>query len=141
MINDPFAEPLVRAVGVDFFTRLVDRRARPETSTSRRQRRHGTADGDRHDGGAHPVLRRVLRSTPAAAGIRQAVILAPGLDSRAYRLNWPAGTSVYEIDQPEVIEFKTETMAELGAEPTAAAPHGQHRSARGLAGGVARQRL
>ena len=53
------------------------------------------------------------------AGIRQAVILASGLDSRAYRLAWPAGTTVYEIDQPDVIEFKTRTLAELGAEPTA----------------------
>jgi methyltransferase (TIGR00027 family) len=52
-------------------------------------------------------------------GIRQAVILASGLDSRAYRLAWPAGTTVYEIDQPDVIEFKTRTLAELGAEPTA----------------------
>jgi methyltransferase (TIGR00027 family) len=53
------------------------------------------------------------------AGIRQAVILASGLDARAYRLAWPAGTTVYEIDQPEVIEFKTSTLAGLGAEPTA----------------------
>jgi methyltransferase (TIGR00027 family) len=53
------------------------------------------------------------------SGIRQAVILASGLDSRAYRLAWPAGTTVYEIDQPDVIEFKTRTLAELGAEPTA----------------------
>jgi methyltransferase (TIGR00027 family) len=47
------------------------------------------------------------------------VILAAGLDSRAYRLNWPAGSVVYEVDQPQVVMFKTETMAELGAEPTA----------------------
>ena len=47
------------------------------------------------------------------------VILASGLDSRAYRLHWPADTVVYEIDQPEVIEFKTRTLADLGAEPTA----------------------
>ena len=53
------------------------------------------------------------------SGIRQAVILASGLDTRAYRLPWPAGTVVYEIDQPEVIEFKTRTLAGLGAEPTA----------------------
>jgi methyltransferase (TIGR00027 family) len=53
------------------------------------------------------------------AGVRQAVILASGLDSRAYRLAWPAGTTVYEIDQPDVIEFKTRTLAGLGAEPTA----------------------
>ena len=53
------------------------------------------------------------------AGIKQAVILASGLDSRAYRLTWPAGTVVYEVDQPQVIEFKTRTLAELGAAPTA----------------------
>jgi methyltransferase (TIGR00027 family) len=47
------------------------------------------------------------------------VILASGLDSRAYRLSWPAGTVVYEIDQPDVIEFKTRTLAALGAEPRA----------------------
>ncbi len=52
-------------------------------------------------------------------GVRQVVILASGLDSRAYRLPWPAGTVVYEIDQPQVIEFKTNTLAGIGAEPTA----------------------
>jgi methyltransferase (TIGR00027 family) len=49
-----------------------------------------------------------------AAEIRQAVILASGLDARAYRLPWPAGTSVFEIDQPEVVAFKTRPLAELG---------------------------
>jgi methyltransferase (TIGR00027 family) len=53
----------------------------------------------------------------AAAGIRQAVILAAGLDARAYRLDWPDGTTVYELDQPEVIEFKTKTLAGLDAKP------------------------
>lgn len=51
------------------------------------------------------------------AGIRQVVILAAGLDSRAYRLNWPAGTTVYEIDQPKVLEYKTETLQRHGATP------------------------
>jgi methyltransferase (TIGR00027 family) len=41
--------------------------------------------------------------------------VASGLDSRPYRLSWPAGTTLYEIDQPEVIEFKTTTLSELGA--------------------------
>ena len=53
------------------------------------------------------------------AGIRQAVILAAGLDTRGYRLAWPAGAVVFEVDQPEVIAFKTATLAGLGAEPTA----------------------
>ena len=51
----------------------------------------------------------------AAAGIRQVVILAAGLDSRAYRLDWPAGTSVYEMDQPKVLEYKAATLADHGA--------------------------
>jgi len=56
--------------------------------------------------------------TSTTAGIRQAVILASGLDSRAYRLAWPDGMVVYEIDQPEVIAFKSDTLAGLGATPT-----------------------
>lgn len=55
----------------------------------------------------------------AAAGIRQHVILAAGLDSRAYRLDWPAGTSVYEVDQPKVLEYKAATLAAHGARPSA----------------------
>ena len=50
-------------------------------------------------------------------GIRQVVILAAGLDSRSWRLPWPDGTTVYELDQPRVLEFKLSTLAEHGAEP------------------------
>jgi methyltransferase (TIGR00027 family) len=50
-----------------------------------------------------------------AGGIRQVVILAAGLDSRAYRLDWPAGTVVYEIDLPKVLEYKSQTLAGHGA--------------------------
>jgi methyltransferase (TIGR00027 family) len=53
------------------------------------------------------------------AGIGQVVILAAGLDSRAYRLNWPPGTAVYEIDQPKVLEYKTGILEQHGAVPTA----------------------
>ncbi len=55
----------------------------------------------------------------AASGIRQVVILAAGLDSRAYRLDWPAGTTVYEIDLPKVLDYKSETLASHGATPRA----------------------
>ncbi|MBV9320324.1 MAG: SAM-dependent methyltransferase, partial [Mycobacterium sp.] len=51
-------------------------------------------------------------------GIRQAVILASGLDARAYRLAWPADMTVFEIDQPEVVQFKTAMLTSLGAAPT-----------------------
>ena len=49
--------------------------------------------------------------------IRQAVILAAGLDSRAWRLPWPDGVTVYELDQPRVLKFKSSTLEEHGAEP------------------------
>jgi methyltransferase (TIGR00027 family) len=62
-------------------------------------------------------------ATATAAGIRQLVILASGLDSRAYRLDWPAGTTVYEIDQPKVLEYKSATLAEHDVRPTAQLRH------------------
>jgi methyltransferase (TIGR00027 family) len=57
--------------------------------------------------------------TAAAVGVRQIVILAAGLDSRAYRLRWPDGTVVFELDQPQVLEFKREALAARGIEPAA----------------------
>ncbi|BBY18182.1 class I SAM-dependent methyltransferase [Mycolicibacterium litorale] len=55
----------------------------------------------------------------AAAGVRQIVLLAAGLDSRAYRLPWPDGTVVYELDQPQVLDFKRRVLADHGDEPRA----------------------
>ncbi|MDT5209906.1 MAG: hypothetical protein QOF67_2321 [Mycobacterium sp.] len=114
LIDDPFAEPLVRAVGLDFFVRALDGEIdlgdiNPRFSMQR------AAEG-------MAVRTRwfdALFTDAAAAGVRQAVILAAGLDARAYRLPWPDGTVVYEVDQPEVIDFKTRTLADLGAKPTA----------------------
>jgi methyltransferase (TIGR00027 family) len=58
----------------------------------------------------------------ARSGVTQAVILAAGLDSRAWRLPWPDQTTVYELDQTRVLEFKASTIAaygaDHGAEPT-----------------------
>ncbi len=58
-------------------------------------------------------------SAAADAGIRQAVIVAAGLDSRAYRLEWPDGTTVFEVDLPKVLEFKARVLGEQGAAPKA----------------------
>lgn len=55
----------------------------------------------------------------AEAGVRQIVMLAAGLDSRAYRLDWPEGTTVFELDQPRVLEFKRQTLEHHGATPKA----------------------
>lgn len=112
LLDDPLADPLVRAVGLDPLIRIIDGEV--------------TLEDD-------PLLNRKTRTEQIAvrtrffddfftsatdAGVRQAVILASGLDTRAYRLRWPAGTVVYEIDQPQVIDFKTSTLAGIGAEPT-----------------------
>jgi methyltransferase (TIGR00027 family) len=51
-------------------------------------------------------------------GVRQVVLLAAGLDARAYRLQWPLGTRLYELDQPAVLAAKARTMERLGAEPS-----------------------
>ncbi|MFI5783218.1 class I SAM-dependent methyltransferase [Nocardia sp. NPDC051570] len=52
-----------------------------------------------------------------ADGVRQAVILAAGLDARAYRLAWPSGAVVFELDQAKVLEFKRQVLDEHGAVP------------------------
>jgi len=113
LINDPFAADLVRAVGVDFFTRLVDGEI-PLAALE--------GDGPRVMADVMAVRTRFFDDFfigAGSAGIRQAVILASGLDSRPFRLTWPQGSTVYEIDQPKVIEFKTTTMESIGATPTA----------------------
>jgi methyltransferase (TIGR00027 family) len=116
LIDDPFAEPLVRAVGVDFFTRLASGELEPSEVDD------GGEFGMQRMGDMMGVRTRFFDDffiEATKAGIRQAVILASGLDARAYRLPWPGGTTVYEIDQPTVIEFKTTTLTDLGANPTA----------------------
>ena len=56
---------------------------------------------------------------PAAwdGGLRQVVILAAGLDTRAYRLAWPAGLFLFEVDRPTVLEYKEYMLARAGARP------------------------
>ncbi|MEV0671054.1 class I SAM-dependent methyltransferase [Mycobacterium sp. NPDC050441] len=119
LIDDPFAAPLVRAVGIDGFTKMVDGELSLDVLA---QLAPDAAERARSNIDEMAVRTRFFDDfflDAGKAGIRQAVILASGLDSRAYRLPWPEGTVVYEIDQPEVIEFKTRTLADLGAEPTA----------------------
>jgi methyltransferase (TIGR00027 family) len=59
-------------------------------------------------------------TTAGANGIDQAVIVAAGLDARAWRLPWVAGTTIYEIDQPQVLAFKADTLSARGAQPATA---------------------
>jgi methyltransferase (TIGR00027 family) len=113
LINDPFAASLVRAVGIDVYTRLVNGEIPVDDQTEFDPSRMGRGMAVR----TRFYDNFFLDAT--GSGIRQAVIVAAGLDSRAYRLPWPEGTVVYEVDMPNVIEFKTSTLNKLGAEPTA----------------------
>jgi methyltransferase (TIGR00027 family) len=58
-------------------------------------------------------------TTAGANGIEQAVILAAGLDARAWRLPWISGSTVFEIDQPQVLAFKADTLRANGSQPAA----------------------
>jgi methyltransferase (TIGR00027 family) len=110
VVTDQFAEPLIRAVGLDLFIRIAA----------------GEFDAIDVDGdlgfprmidtfAARAKYFDDYLAEAGGAGLQQVVIVASGLDSRPYRLPWPARTTVFEIDQPEVIEFKTSTLAKLGA--------------------------
>ncbi|WP_329454019.1 SAM-dependent methyltransferase [Streptomyces sp. NBC_01497] len=58
----------------------------------------------------------------ADQGCRQVVLVASGMDSRPWRLTWPADTEVFEIDQDPVLRFKNAVMDEH-AGPTVVARH------------------
>ena len=111
LLNDQFAEPLLCAVGIDFLTRAI--------------KDHVFAEGDGDDPAMTALMDALAAHTrfvdefladAVRAGIRQVVILASGLDTRSYRLWWPRGTTVYEVDQPQVLDFKAEVLRGLNAE-------------------------
>ena len=120
IINDPFAAPLVRAVGLEFFRRLVDGDL-PKSGVGS-EADDGSGKDMSLETDSIAVRTRFFDDfflNAARDGIRQSVILAAGLDARAYRLSWPPGSAVYEVDQPKVIEFKSVAMSNLGAAPAA----------------------
>jgi methyltransferase (TIGR00027 family) len=116
VIDDPFAEPLVSAVGLDFFTRMA--RGEIDFADQNDQNVKRAFDEMTDVFAARTRYFDDFFADAARTGIRQVVIVASGLDARPYRLSWPTGTTLYEVDQPEVIEFKTQTLAQLGAAPT-----------------------
>lgn len=104
---------------------------------------------DRGQPGARPRIRSAyvgVRSRffdetlvdAAGAGVRQVVLLAAGLDTRALRLSWPTGTVIYEIDRSEVLEFKDGVLdgAHSADSADSAGPDGSdRRSGSGPTGG------
>lgn len=53
----------------------------------------------------------------ADGSIRQVVLIAAGMDTRAFRLEWPDGTDLYEVDHGPLIEEKRRRLEALGARP------------------------
>jgi methyltransferase (TIGR00027 family) len=112
LVVDPYAEMFCRAVGGEWAD-VLDGKAPEHKLVS--------------EFGEHFVNYQAARTKffdnyfygAADAGVRQIVIPAAGLDSRAYRLAWPSGTLIYELDQPQVLEFKREVLRRSGESPTA----------------------
>ncbi|KUI07553.1 SAM-dependent methyltransferase [Mycolicibacterium acapulense] len=118
LIRDPYAKVLVAGAGGGVWDVMLD----PQTRVKVADADEDVAAIFEHMGNYQAVRTHFFDkyfTDAVEAGIRQVVILASGLDSRAYRLQWPAGTSVYEIDQPKVLEYKAARLAEQGALPTA----------------------
>ncbi|KAA8969641.1 class I SAM-dependent methyltransferase [Mycobacterium sp.] len=106
---DPFAEVFCRAVG-GTAADVLDGKAPTHHLT--------TSDFGRHFvnyQGARTRYFDTYFARAADAGVRQIVILAAGLDSRAYRLTWPDATTIFELDRPQVLDFKREVLAKQGA--------------------------
>ena len=113
LVIDPFAEVFCRAVG-GTAADVLDGKL-PE-------HRLKTPDWGQHFVNFQGARTRYFDDyfrRAANAGVRQVVILAAGLDSRAYRLAWPDQTTIFELDRPQVLDFKREVLAEHGAKPNA----------------------
>ncbi|BBX64503.1 putative S-adenosyl-L-methionine-dependent methyltransferase [Mycobacterium saskatchewanense] len=119
LIRDPYAKLLVTNAGAGvLWEAMLD----PEVAAKVEALDEESAAQLEHMRGYQAVRTNFFDTyfkDAVADGIRQIVILASGLDSRAYRLDWPAGTTVYEIDQPQVLEYKSATLAEHGVTPSA----------------------
>lgn len=118
LIKDPYAKILVAGAGTGVWEALLD----SEFAAKIENLDAEAAAIFAHMGNYQAVRTHFFDEyyrQAAQAGIRQIVILASGLDSRAYRLQWPAGTTVYEIDQPKVLEYKSATLREHDVQPAA----------------------
>jgi methyltransferase (TIGR00027 family) len=114
LIDDLFAEHLVRAAGLKYFIQVIEGDPAQVGGSD-----NAITIGLMTVLVAHTRFLDGLLAEAGRAGVRQVVILGSGMDTRPYRMWWPPGTTVYEIDKPRVMEFKTEVLRRLGAKPTA----------------------
>lgn len=116
LINDPFARIFVDAAG-DGIWSMYTNRTLPAGATDLDPDLRAPIQQMIDFMAARTAFFDEYFLATADAGVRQVVILASGLDSRAWRLPWPDGTVVYELDQPKVLEFKSATLRQHGAQP------------------------
>ncbi|RRO18730.1 SAM-dependent methyltransferase [Saccharopolyspora rhizosphaerae] len=110
LIDDPHAEVLARAAQpTGALTSVLD--AQPEDETTRQLWQVMAL----HLGIRTRFFDEYFRTATSSGEVEQAVILAAGLDSRAWRLEWPQDFTLFEIDQPEVLDFKRRALAGEGA--------------------------
>jgi len=122
LIRDPYAKLLVAGAGAGVWEAMLDDEFIAKVANEDAE----AAAVFEHMSSYQAVRTHFFDEFFAAAtsaGVRQVVILASGLDSRAYRLDWPAGTTVYEIDQPKVLEYKSSKLADNAVQPTAQLRH------------------
>ena len=118
LISDPYAELFLEAAGEGIWS-LYLREDLPAELTEIDPRFKERMDAMMGYTASRTLFFDEFFMAAAADGIPQAVILAAGLDARAWRLSWPVGSVVYEIDQPKVLAFKTSTLEAHGVAPTA----------------------
>jgi methyltransferase (TIGR00027 family) len=106
LFDDPFARGFVDAAGPALAQRLVEGSVNEAVSKARRD---SVAVRTRF---CDDYLLAAARS-----GCRQVVLLAAGLDARAFRLAWPPATRLWELDLPGVFAFKERVLADRGATP------------------------
>lgn len=115
LIHDPFARTFLEAAGAGMWNLYLDRSLHDQLDADLKAQIHAMND--------FMAVRTAFFDefflAAANDGVRQVVILAAGLDARTWRLPWPDGTTVYELDQPQVLDFKSTTLRKQGARPAA----------------------
>ncbi|HVZ39574.1 MAG TPA: SAM-dependent methyltransferase [Candidatus Kapabacteria bacterium] len=109
LFNDPYAEVLAGSEGFDFMARMASATAMP------------SLDGTNPENPYIAMRTRFIDDVILDAslkGTRQIVMVAAGLDTRAFRLDLPGDTHFFELDREEVLEFKESVLREAGARAT-----------------------
>ena len=122
LVHDPFAAPLVESLLASTEIDLPTSWPEPDEVLTPRRRQLLLASAyiglrtrfiDDYLAGVRPDADPV----PEVDLPRQVVILGAGLDTRAFRRDWPGRTEIFELDRPEVLLHKRDVLREMGAGP------------------------